>query len=65
MEDKVYDLGVMANWSRETTNTESMPAIVSIDMQKFGETYDVEDGFPCGTVFPALYKPFLAGGMSR
>ncbi len=65
MEDKVYDLGVMANWSRETNNTESMPAIVSIDMQKFGETYDVEDGFPCGTVFPALYKPFLAGGMSR
>ncbi len=64
MEDNIYELGALANFSRETTVAENMPAIVSIEIQRFGETYDVQDGFPCGTVFPALYKPFLAGGIS-
>ena len=65
MEDRFFDLGAMVNFNREKNDTDGLPAIVSIEIQKFGETYDVENGFPCGTVFPALYKPFVAGGMSR
>lgn len=41
----------------------SLPAIVSIKVQTLGETYDVETGFNCGTSFPELNKPFLAGGV--
>ena len=65
MEDKVFDLGTMVSFERNTNDADGLPAIVSIELQKFGETYDVENGFPCGTVFPAIYKPFLAGGMTR
>ena len=45
------------------THSASLPAIVSIKMQTLGETYDVETGFNCGTSFPELNKPFLAGGV--
>ncbi len=65
MEDKVYELGAMMSFVRDSNESNCLPAIVSIEMQKFNETYEVEDGFPCGTIFPALHKPFLAGGMAK
>ncbi len=48
-----------------TPSAEWLPAIVSIDMQVFGTPYEPDNGFNRGTIFPALYKPFLAGGMSN
>ena len=48
-----------------TPSAEWLPAIVSIDMQTFGNPYETNNGFNRGTIFPALYKPFLAGGMSN
>ena len=63
MEDNLYRSGVMIGFTRDAD--ESMPAIVSSELQKFGETFDAEEGFPCGTIFPALNKPFLAGGISK
>ncbi len=65
MEDKYYTLGVMPSYTRDANNAHGLPAIVSIEIQRFGETYEVETGFPCGTIFPELHKPFLAGGMAR
>ena len=47
----------------QDTGEDWLPAIVSIEMQEFGEPYAPEQGFTCGTVFPALNKPFKAGEM--
>lgn len=65
MEEKVLEFGAMARSESEPNDSDWMPAIVSIDMQNFGETYDVEEGFDIGTIFPPLNKPFLSGGMTR
>ncbi len=48
-----------------TPSAEWLPAIVSIDIQTFGQPYEPETGFRKGTVFPALYKPFCGGGASN
>ena len=61
MEENVFKFGVL---SKDNTpcDDEFLTAIVSIEVQKFGEVYDTEKGFKCGTIFPVLNKPFLAGG---
>lgn len=65
MEDKAYELGAMIGFTRDSYESDGLPAMVSIEMQKYGQTYEVEDGFPCGTIFPALNKPFCPGGMTK
>ena len=62
MEENLFKFGVL---SKDDTHCddEFLTAIVSIEVQKFGEVYDTEKGFNCGTIFPVLNKPFLAGGM--
>ena len=62
MEENVFNIGV---FKKEDTpcDDEFLTAIVSIEVQKFGEVYDTEKGFKCGTIFPVLNKPFLAGGV--
>lgn len=39
-----------------------LPAIVSIEVQKFGDVYDTDAGFDLGTIYPALNKPLCVGG---
>ena len=62
MEENVFKMGV---WGKDdaTCETQFLTAIVSIEVQKFGEVYDTEQGFSKGTIFPALNKPFLAGSV--
>ena len=38
------------------------PALAFVPSQVFGEVYEPEAGFPRGTLFPDLDKPFLAAG---
>ena len=37
-------------------------AIAYVPMQKFDQMFSPEAGFEKGTIFPELYKPFLAKG---
>ncbi len=63
MEENVFKMGF---WGKEDTpcdDTEFLTAIVSIEVQKFGKVYDTEKGFKSGTIFPALNKPLLVGGI--
>lgn len=62
MEDMIF-IGNLNRMSKPPYNNASLPAMVSIEVQTLGETYDVETGFKYGTSFPELNKPFLAGGM--
>ena len=62
MEEKVFKFGVLGREDTPCDENEFLTAIVSIEVQKFGEVYDTEKGFKCGTIFPVLNKPFLAGG---
>ncbi|MBR3290110.1 MAG: spore coat associated protein CotJA [Clostridia bacterium] len=41
---------------------ESLPAMAFIPVQQFGAVYEAEAGFPRGTIFPELDKPFTAAG---
>ncbi len=59
MEDMAYNMMRQTNFS---SVQDWLPAIVSIKIQDFGNTYSTEKGFNYGTVFPALNKPFEAGG---
>ena len=63
MEDMIFLNGFKNRTTQTSPHEHSLPAIVSIEVQTLGETYDVETGFRCGTSFPELNKPFLAGGM--
>lgn len=63
MEENVFKIGVWRKDDEPCEETEFLTAIVSIEMQKFGEVYDVEQGFKQGTIFPVLNKPFLAGSV--
>ena len=54
-----------AKINKTDSSAEWMPAIVSIDMQIFGNPSNSETGFRQGTIFPALYKPFTAGGTAN
>lgn len=63
MEENVFKFGVLGRENTPCDDAEFLTAIVSIEVQKFGEVYDTEKGFKCGTIFPVLNKPFLAGGM--
>ena len=43
---------------------ESLPAMAFVPVQTFGAVYEPDAGFPRGTIFPELDKPFTAvGGM--
>ena len=43
---------------------ETLPALAFVPIQTFGAVYEAQAGFPRGTIFPELDKPFLAvGGM--
>lgn len=33
-----------------------------VPWQQLEEVYEAEVGLQCGTIFPELHKPFLAGG---
>ncbi len=42
-----------------------LPVLAFLPAQELGEVYEAEYGFPRGTIFPVLDKPFLAGGCAR
>ena len=44
---------------------EWLPVMAFVPLQELGQVYEPECGFPRGTIFPALDKPFLAGGCAR
>ena len=47
-----------------TDSGETLPAMAFVPVQTFGAVYEADAGFPRGTIFPELDKPFLAvGGM--
>ena len=62
MEENVFKFGILRK-DDTPCDDEFLTAIVSIEAQKFGEVYDTEKGFKCGTIFPVLNKPFLVGGV--
>ncbi|MDO4439899.1 MAG: spore coat associated protein CotJA [Eubacteriales bacterium] len=37
-------------------------AMAYVPWQKWEDTYDVHQGLECGTIFPALNKPFYGKG---
>lgn len=57
----------MSESDGESVNMSALPdptvlAMAYIPMQFYKDTYETEEGFDRGTVFPELDKPFLAGG---
>ncbi len=40
-------------------------AMAFVNSQKLNSVYDVDTGFPCGTIYPCLNKPLTAGGAWR
>ncbi len=45
---------------------EEMPvAMAYVPYQQWDTVYTAEEGFPKGTIFPQLYKPFCPGGESH
>lgn len=44
---------------------EWLPVMAFVPVQELGQVYEAECGFPRGTIFPALDKPFTAGGCAR
>ncbi len=65
MEDNVYKFGFFQKEKDSETcdDNQFLTAIVSIEVQNFGQVYETERGFCKGTIFPPLNKPFLAGGV--
>lgn len=49
----------------DTCRDEWLPVLAFVPLQDLGQVYEPECGFPRGTIFPALDKPFLAGGCAR
>ena len=39
-----------------------VPAMAYVPYQQWDTTFSAEEGFPKGTIFPQLYKPFCPGG---
>lgn len=57
----------MTESDNDCVNMSALPdptvlAMAYIPMQFYRDTYEIEEGFNKGTVFPELDKPFLAGG---
>lgn len=50
--------------SRDTLCETMVLAMSYVVKQEFGDLYEPDNGFRQGTVFAALDKPFLAGGMA-
>ena len=40
-------------------------AMAYVPVQNFGQTYEVEEAWSNGTLFPDLNKPFLRGGRRK
>lgn len=40
-------------------------AMAFVNPQKINSVYDVDTGFTCGTIYPALNKPLSTGGAWR
>ena len=38
------------------------PGMAYVPYQQWDTTFSAEEGFPKGTIFPQLYKPFCPGG---
>lgn len=48
------------------TQTDStVLAMAFVNVQQLNSVYDVDTGFNCGTLFPALNKPLAIGGIRR
>ncbi len=50
---------------REECRDEWLPVLAFVPPQELEQVYEPECGFPRGTIFPVLDKPFLAGGCAR
>lgn len=50
---------------RDDCECEWLPVLAFVPVQELGQVYEPECGFPRGTIFPVLDKPFLAGGCAR
>lgn len=40
-------------------------AMAFVNVQQLNSVYDTDTGFSCGTIYPCLNKPLMAGGMWR
>ena len=76
--DMQFDFLQDAAWNRfhlleeapKSNRISSLPAEMPIGMayvpyQQWDTVYTAEEGFPKGTIFPQLHKPFCSGGASH
>ena len=60
-----------SNRNSEQSDCMSLPeqdfslAMAYVPVQKFGQTYEIEEAWNNGTLFPDLNKPFLRGGRRK
>ncbi|MDR0294521.1 MAG: spore coat associated protein CotJA [Oscillospiraceae bacterium] len=48
--------------SNDSTNISQELGMLNMPVQKWTNLYDLRTGLKAGTIFPALNKPFYAGG---
>jgi len=52
--------------STPDTDSDGVLAMAFVNVQPLDTLYDIDRGFPNGTIFPDLYKPLdVMGGMMR
>lgn len=50
---------------RDVASDKDILAMAFVNSQKITSVYDVDTGFTCGTIYPALNKPLSTGGAWR
>lgn len=53
------------NCMNNSQNDNTVLAMAFVNVQHLNSVYDTETGFCNGTIFPALNKPLIAGGVRR
>ncbi|MBR3592749.1 MAG: spore coat associated protein CotJA [Clostridia bacterium] len=50
---------------RDVAADKDILAMAFVNSQKITSVYDIDTGFTCGTIYPALNKPLSTGGAWR
>ena len=61
MENKIYQMAA-SNYNIPSLPEETVVAMAYVPFQNPTAIYSAEEGFPVGTLFPCLNKPFLGCG---